>query len=565
MKPDPTKEPRRTASAATTQPAGGGSSLFPLPLIVIMATAFLVVLPWCFQGVPSGHDFEFHLNSWMEVAGQWKQGVFYPRWAAMANHGFGEPRFVFYPPASWTLGAVLGAILPWKTVPGVYVWIVLTLSGCSMFLLARNWLSRRNAVFAAALYAANPYHLVIVYWRSAFAELLGAVFLPLLLLWVLRAEDRGSRIVLPLGLIVAAVWLTNLPSAVMLNYSLALLLLVVAISNRSPRVLWYGAAAVLLGLALAAFYLVPAVYEQKWVDIANVLIPGVRPQDNFLFTTILNDPRHDRFNLLVSMVAFAQLIVLAGSALLSWGRRREAHQLWWLLIVWASAITLLMFPFTTAAWEHLPKMRFLQLPWRWLLCLNVSLALLLTMAWRRWVPRTLICVAMLLVVASVPLVQPPWWEKASDFPNTLADQKSGKGYEGTDEYLPIDADSYAVKLDAPLAKLEDDSKARIEIQKWTAEAKSFTVKASQPGNAVLRLFIYPAWRAEVNGQVVETDNQDYTGQMLVPVDTGENRVRVTLVRTRDQIVGDLISGTTAALLFGFLLWQRKRQSTSRPA
>ncbi len=172
---------------------------------------------------------------------------------------------------------------------------------------------------------------------------------------------------------------------------------------------------------------------------------------------------------------------------------------------------------------------------------------------------------MLLVVASAPLVQPPWWEKANDFPNALADQKSGKGYEGTDEYLPIDADSYAVKLDAPLAKLEDDSKARIEIQKWTAETKSFTVKASQPGNAVLRLFIYPAWRAEVNGQVVETDNQDYTGQMLVPVDTGENRVRVTLVRTRDQIVGDLISGTTAALLFGFLLWQRKRQSTSRPA
>jgi len=295
-------------------------------MIIIMATAFAVVLPWCFQGVPSGHDFEFHLNSWMEVLGQWKQGVFYPRWAAMANYGFGEPRFIFYPPASWTLGAALGAILPWRIVPGAYVWIVLTLSGCSMFLLARGWLGRRDAIFAAALYAANPYHLVIVYWRSAFAELLGATLLPLLVLWVLRSKEDGPRIVVPLGLIVAAAWLTNLPSAVMLNYSLVLLLIVAAVMRRSPRVLLYGAAAVALGVALAAFYLIPAIYEQKWVDIANVLIPGVRPQDNFLFT-IVRDPRHDRFNLLVSMVAFAKLIALAGSVFLSWRRRRDTQPL----------------------------------------------------------------------------------------------------------------------------------------------------------------------------------------------------------------------------------------------
>ena len=144
----------------------------------------------------------------------------------MANHGFGEPRFIFYPPASWMLGAALGAVLPWKMVPGVYVWIVLTLAGCSMFLLARHWLPWKDAIFAAALYSANPYHLVIVYWRSAYAELLGAVLLPLLVLCVLRSTEKGRKIILPLTLIVAAAWLTNLPSAVMLNYSLALLLLV---------------------------------------------------------------------------------------------------------------------------------------------------------------------------------------------------------------------------------------------------------------------------------------------------------------------------------------------------
>jgi hypothetical protein len=511
------------------------------------------------RGVPSGHDFEFHLNSWMEVLGQWKQGIFYPRWAAMANHGFGEPRFIFYPPASWMLGGTLGAILPWKAVPGVYVWIVLTLSGCSMFSLARNWLGRQHAIFAAALYAANPYHFVIVYWRSAFAELLGAALLPLLVLCVLRSDEKGRKIILPLSLIVAAVWLTNLPSAVMLNYSLALLLVVFAIRKRSPHVLLYGAAAVGLGTALAAFYLVPAIYEQRWVDIGSALWPGVRPQDNFIFTTI-NDFRHNRFNLLVSMVAFAELVALAGAAFLSWRRRREYQPVWSMLAAWGLAITLLMFPVTQLAWQHLPKLRFMQLPWRWLLCLNVTFALLVAMAWRRWVPRALICVAMLVVLATVwLLVQPPWWEKASDFPHMLADQQTGKGYEGTDEYLPVDGDAYEVKFNAPLVKLEDKSKAQVEIDKWTAEAKSFNVMVSQPGNIVLRLFAYPAWSAEVNGRIVDTDSQDDTGQMLIPVGPGENRVRVTLIRTRDRILGNIISGVTALLMLALVLWQQKQR------
>ena len=103
-----------------------------------MAAAFAVLLPTFFLGIPSGHDFEFHINSWMEVLSQWRLGILYPRWAALAHFGYGEARFIFYPPASWMLGAALGSFLPWKIVPGVYEWIALTLSGCSMFLLARR-------------------------------------------------------------------------------------------------------------------------------------------------------------------------------------------------------------------------------------------------------------------------------------------------------------------------------------------------------------------------------------------------------------------------------------------
>src|SRR4029077_1448321 len=106
---------------------------------------------------PSGHDFEFHLNSWMEVVGQWRLGILYPRWAALAHFGYGEARFIFYPPISWLFRPALGLFLPWWVVPTVYEWIALTFPGFSMFLLARRFMQRPDATFAAALYAVNPY------------------------------------------------------------------------------------------------------------------------------------------------------------------------------------------------------------------------------------------------------------------------------------------------------------------------------------------------------------------------------------------------------------------------
>src|SRR5258708_11585346 len=249
-------------------------------LLVIGVIAFCVVLPFVKFGIPSGHDFEFHFNSWIEVVEHWKQGVLYPHWAAMAHYGYGEARFVFYPPVSWTLGAMLGVILPWKLVTGAYTWIALTLSGCSAFLLARRWLPWAGAIFAAVVYAANPYHLVIVYWRSAFAELLAAAYLPLLLLLILRSEEEGTRIVVPLSVLMAMGWLTNIPSAVMMNYSLAMLVLCVAITRRSFSVIRYAALAACLGAALAGFYLLPVVHQRGWVHIGQVLAPGVRPQQS---------------------------------------------------------------------------------------------------------------------------------------------------------------------------------------------------------------------------------------------------------------------------------------------
>jgi len=458
------------------------------------------------------------------------------------------------------LGAMLGALLPWAAVPGAYAWIALTAAGFSMFALARRWLATRDAIFAAALYAANPYHIVIVYWRSAFAELLASTLMPLLLLQLLRVREGQKKAIILLSLVVAAAWLTNAPSAVMANYSLALLVVVLAAINRAPRLLFYGAAAVLIGAALAAFYLLPAAYEEKWVNIAEVLSPGVRPQDNFLFTT-LNDADHNRFNLLVSVVATAEMFILALAVFLSRRMRRERSEAWWTLLVWAGAAGVLMISFTFIFWGHLPKLRFVQLPWRWLLCLNVAFAALVTFAFRRWWSRALVVAVMFGVIVVVwHRVQPPWWDTAEDIAEMQQDLRAGNGYEGTDEYVPLGADPYEIKREARRVTIEGESKTRLHIQQWEPETRGFTVGVTEKSSAVLRLFNYPAWKAEVNGREVKTETRDVTGQMVIAVVAGENTVRVIFTRTPDRILGGAISLATLILLL--LLMFKDRPSSS---
>ncbi len=541
-----------------------GGPLSGTPILIIMVAAFAVLLPTFFLGIPSGHDFEFHVSSWMEVLSQWKLGILYPRWAALAHFGYGEARFIFYPPASWMLGAALGSFLPWKIVPGVYEWMALTLSGCSMFLLARRYLPRRDAIFAAALYTANPYHIVIVYWRSACAELLAGALLPLLLLALLRAEKIDRKSILPLALIVAAAWLTNIPSAVMLTYSLALLLTVVAIMRRSPQPLAVGAAALLLGLALAGFYVVPVLYEQKWVEIAQALSPGVRPQDNFLFTS-LNNPDHDRFNLLISLLSTAEIILLGIFCFLSRSWRTRAPQLWWMLSAWSAASAFLLSSFSFLLYRFLPELGYVQLPLRWLLCLNVGFALFVTLASPRWLARPLAGLVMLAVLAFVwHRVQPPWWDDAGDVAEMLDNQQDGAGYEGIDEYVPNGADVYEIKHDARRVTFEGDGSARIRITQWEPESRSFSANVSQPGKLVLKLFNYPAWKVAVNNRSVTTGTQAITGQMVIPVEAGENQVRIVFARTRDREIGGLISFGSGFLILGVMFFNRRRALVPTP-
>ncbi|MGB7282515.1 MAG: 6-pyruvoyl-tetrahydropterin synthase-related protein, partial [Candidatus Acidiferrum sp.] len=266
----------------------------PVIFISVLITS-AIVSPFFWMGSATGHDFLFHVSSWLDAAGQWKEGILYPRWTEWANRGYGEPRFIFYPPFSWMLGAALGSLVSWNAVPAVFIALIQIFSGLSAFLLAQRVLPKRAALFCVACYVANPYALVIIYIRSDFAELLANAFFPILFLLVLqicgllegaeRPPGRTARSQIALfAVVLAAIWLSNAPAGVIVCYSSAAVFGFAALTRKSWQPLMHGVAGLALGLGLAGFYLLPAAYEQRWVNIAQALSPGLLPLDNFLFT-----------------------------------------------------------------------------------------------------------------------------------------------------------------------------------------------------------------------------------------------------------------------------------------
>jgi hypothetical protein len=546
-------------------------------VLALMAAALVVVAPFTVRGVACGHDLTFHMNSWMEVAQQWRAGVLYPRWAPNANYGGGEPRFLFYPPLSWMLGGALGSFIPWLFVPVVFDCCAVFLAGLAMHRMAREWFSEPDATLIAVAYAVNPYLLLTIYARSAFAELLAASFFPLVTLWIVR--DRPARqMFVPLALTMAGVWLTNVPAAIIASYAAIILLVIATVSRRNSGVFLYGAAAIAMGLLLSSFYIVPVLQEKTWITLAQFLSPGVRPAENFLFTRI-GEPQHDSFLRALSWLALAELGATALGAVAAMRWRLRNPKLWWSLVVLAGIALMMMLPMMRLAYRFMPDLQFLQFPWRWLLVVSLAYAVFVVAATpesrsgshsraalfvRGSSGRAALCALLFVgVIALCNRALQPFCAP-QDTPFMISNLfHTGYGYMGTDEYVPAGGDNYEIKPDFPEYRLRSaaggvpPSDARVTQFRSSIYRKRFAVDSPHPVVIVLRLMNYPAWRVTVNRATVAPQSDDPTGRMVIALPAGRSEVDVRFVRTIDRWIGDAMSLIAIIGLCGF--WYREKR------
>lgn len=514
----------------------------------------------------------------MEAAHQWRLGIIFPRWSEWANWGYGEPRFIFYPPLSWMLGGLFGSLLPWKLIPGVMIWCTLIVAGVSMWIFAREWLPGPASIAAAVFFLADPYHLVTLYYRSDFAELLAAALFPLIF-WAAIHLARGERRYAPaLALAFAAVWLSNAPAGVMASYTVVLILLVAFAIEHKPHALVWGAVALIAAFALTAFYLFPAAYEQRWVQIAGALTPSLQPSHNFLFAHN-NELGFVQFNTRVSRVAVSMIAATCIAGALFARRFGSRRVLWWTLLAASVASVFVMLPISLFLWRLLPKLWFVQFPWRWLDVLAVALALFIGGAAasfrKRWAFWAVIVVAAAGIITVAKLIiHDAWWDD-QDASYIAREIQVGHGFDGMDEYTPLgsvhwdlpgapqtDDKDAPIPAETPRVEEEDPDSgdvvppkdATVTYQAWSPERKRFTVTTNLDDLFIdVRLLNYPAWVVRIDGKQVQPGYEPDTGQMLFELTKGKYQFDIRFRRTWDRTFGGVIS---LLALIGMLVWVR---------
>jgi hypothetical protein len=535
---------------------------------LLLAVVGIALLPLAWRGTSCGQDFDFHLQNWQELVAHWQHGAIYPHWAESANYLAGEPRFVFYPPLSWIAGGLLGVILPWTWTPVAFTLLALLGAAFSFRAMAREWMPEDSATVAACLYVVNPYMLFVAYERGAMAELLGAAWLPLLVLYGLRAK----RSFLPLAITVAAIWLTNAPAGVMGCYMLAVLVAVTAAQEKNGRLIGRAAGGVALGLGLAGFWLIPALYEQRWVEIARAIGPLMRVEDSFLFgyAKLAGASADERFNIVyhnqvLRTVSWIAVALIVGAVVTAWLARRKRNAIWMPMVVVGAGVSILQLRWSDGVWWLAPELKFLQFPWRWMMVLGLVFAALAGLALRgEAATRRAIAVravVMLLLAGGMAVLSSMlFWQPCDEEDNVQAQIVTfhEAGFEGSDEYTPQGADNGEIQQGLPQVRLlitpnaegtsegnnpqwtadpTQEISAGVTVDRWNPEHKSVTIVSEQPGYAVLRLMDYPAWRVTRNDAEVRDRVRRADGLMAIPIEAGTNRIDVQWRITNDQWAG----------------------------
>jgi hypothetical protein len=596
------------------------------PCVILLAAAIASAPVWI-HGVVGADDFEFHLVSWLDAQHGWLHGIPYPHWAVSPNFGAGEPRFVFYPPLTWMLGAALSLVLPRTLLPVAMTFLLLAATGLATRALARVVMARQGLGDAPATLAGcaaifSCYTLFTAYDRTAFGEFAGGFWIPLLLLFILRDNQPGHAVgrraldgsALPLALAMAGCWLSDAPVGVMGSYLLAGVALLSAATARSWFPVLRAAVATPLGIGLAAVYLIPAAWEQRWVDIQQATgltgDSGLRIESNWLFPHHTEPALHLRdlslhwispIAVFTVAMAMASLLAIALQGRLGRGRlgqtrpeQAQQRRTWFALGAIPLLVLFLLLPWSLPIWNLLPKLRFLQFPWRWLLVVEAPMAVLFAAAvWpagaqrrRRMVAASLCAV---FFVGTTAFAAKNFFRDApedDDLETILAQYSTGTGFIGTDEYAPPEADNSVIATGLPDACITDDFDTELGVAPspednpvWKAaqgsclatataqlrqpERMRIAIVAPRDGFLVLKLRTYPAWRVTLNGKPATNPGARADGLMVMPVSAGPVQASVEWRTTPDVVAGRCVSGLALLGLVGLWLVERRLARSAR--
>lgn len=522
------------------------------PLLICLVAIALFIPELC-SGLSITDSVSYNIVWADQFREQFRSGELYPRILNHSWSGLGSPTFYFYPPLYfWALSLVDLAtfgLLPTERLVSLSSLAFVMGSGLAM----RRWLVAFGgpgaALLGAVAYMLAPYHLFDIFARGAVAEAAAYAFLPLILI-ALRALDQGGRsAVALLALCYAGLVLTHLPAA-LLTTLFVIPPFVLFQAGRSPLGRWrYASRALsggLLGLGLAAIYLIPALTLLDHVS-SQALFSAYYAPKNWFFWRPDAWPTSGSMVIIVPVAAASLLLSAAGAWSGRKGPLRSDAGVWFGICAVASLMIAGLVPLL---WE-LPLLAQVQFPWR-LLFIAEFAAITALVAGKPPLKNPLLLSGALPAVAaaslSLSLVPFAAREAAADHGRMIAEIRTD--YRDAPEYLPAG-------FPIPMNPQGGADRRRVVLPvSASLTGGRIAVDAAAPRQVEAPLFYFPSWKVSLDGGLQVATAKSARGLLSWDAPAGKSTFVIEAAATPQERIGQAVTLAAICALILFLFGRR---------
>jgi hypothetical protein len=616
-------------TATDSKPARGRHSPFKSLGVICFCLLLsgIATVPYFFMGqpddeqdqtrwslrMPDTHDIFLHYDQMKSFYTGLEAGEIYPKWEVETNRGFGAPTTCFYPPGIYYVTSFFYYMVRNWVVSLLWTHLaIMVASAAAIYWYARRSLSRPAALVAMACYIILPYHLIDQYQRGAIAELLGFVWMPLILLFIEQMFDRphalssldtigisddpgkpetvapalpfdrtrftvrGIGAVLGLALAYNAFIWSHPPTAFQFSMVLAVFIPLLALARKKWRGIFLAGSGIALGLLLSSAYLYPAFREKDLIH--NEFIAENWPyRESYVFLHTEYMDEHRPFFNLINMtwtVNFAIILVcIVALLLLRYWRKQKSESPRWQAGLWAGIGlfgSFMMTVFSDPIGRRIPMIDIGVFSWRMLGITTLAAALLAgalaDIGVRCFQTRargtSAVWATVSLVIAStvaftIIAVLAPVWDGVLFVPEIehLNPTMVPRTAPDDPEDLP---DVEPVQLDLGTGD--------VHVKRWLPQHREIEARLTDPDTLSVRTFNYPGWTASVDGSPVAIETGEDLGDIRLNLDAGQHNITLDFLDTpvrRRGVQATMLSVAIVCLLLlvagaAYLLNARRR-------
>lgn len=483
------------------------------------------------------------------------------RWVPDLGGEYGYPIFNYYAPLPYYFGELI-YLLTGSLLLSAKIMFAVSFLGAYifMYLLASKLWGKMGGSLAAIFYSFAPYHAVDFYVRGAMGEMWALIFFPAIFWVLIKLEERTNILhLLFLAIFISALILSHNLSAMIFLPVTFVWAIVLFLKRKEKRFLCFFAGSAVLAITLAAFYLLPAIFEKDLVHLETTVEGYFSYTEHFKGLKKLFLERSWGWGSSVREVPGGEKDGL--SYQIGW-----AHLFGWLLalftvkklwkknkwpgsvIIFCSAAVLfsifMIHPRSKFVWKAIEPLKYLQFPWRFLILIIFFVSLVSgSIFFKDLRKKNLVWIVLVAAVVALNFFyfRPEKFIKTSDKERLSGAEWDKQIKRSIFDYLPV----YAKEPPAELATqryqiLTGDSKV-FDFKEGT---NWLSFKTETDSHTIIRLsqYYFPNWRVFLDGKETPVEYKNNSlGLMTLILGKGNHEVSARLYDTPVRTVANWLS------------------------